>query len=40
MTQVFGAFSHTIPGAPFFLAALLALGALFIAMRAPPDVPA
>jgi DHA1 family tetracycline resistance protein-like MFS transporter len=40
MTQVFGAFSHTIPGAPFFLAAVLALGALFIAMRAPPNVPA
>jgi DHA1 family tetracycline resistance protein-like MFS transporter len=36
MTQVFGAFSQTIPGAPFFVAAVLAVGALLIAMRVPP----
>lgn len=40
MTQVFGAYSQTVPGAPFFVAAVLFLRALFIAMRVPPTVPA
>ena len=35
MSQVFGAFEHTLPGAPFFLAAVLSVAALFIAMRVP-----
>lgn len=33
MTQVFGAFQYTLPGAPFFVAAVLSVAALFIAMR-------
>ncbi len=36
MSQVFGAFEHTQPGAPFFVAAALSLVALFIALRASP----
>lgn len=36
MTQVFGAFEHSMPGAPFYVAALLSLVALFIALRAAP----
>lgn len=36
MTQVFGAFEHRLPGAPFFLAAALAVVALLVAMRAAP----
>lgn len=40
MTQTFGAFETTIPGAPFFVAAALALGSLFIAMRAAAPPPA
>ena len=35
MTQVFGAFERTMPGAPFFVAAVLSLVALLIALRAP-----
>ncbi len=34
MTQTFGAFEHSVPGAPFFLAAVLSLAALLIATRA------
>ncbi len=33
LTQVFGAFERTLPGAPFFVAAALSVAALFIAMR-------
>jgi DHA1 family tetracycline resistance protein-like MFS transporter len=41
MSQVFGAFEHSLPGAPFFVAAALSVAALFIAMRAgPPPVDA
>jgi len=36
MTQVFGAFEHTLPGAPFFVAAVLSVAALFIARRVAP----
>ena len=36
MTQIFGAFEHELPGAPFFLGATLALIGLFIALRAAP----
>jgi DHA1 family tetracycline resistance protein-like MFS transporter len=36
MTQVFGTFEHTLPGAPFFVAAVLSVASLFIAMRAAP----
>ena len=36
MSQVFGAFEHTLPGAPFFVAAVLSVLALVIAMRAMP----
>ena len=36
MTQVFGAFEHTMPGAPFLVAALLSVVALAIATRAAP----
>jgi len=36
MSQVFGAFEHTLPGAPFFVAAALSIAALFIAMRVAP----
>lgn len=35
MSQVFGAFEHRLPGAPFFLAAVLSIASLFIAMRVP-----
>jgi len=35
MTQVFGAFEHSLPGAPFFLAAALSVVSLLIALRAP-----
>lgn len=35
MSQVFGAFEHTLPGAPFFVAAVLSVAALFIAVRVP-----
>lgn len=34
MSQVFGAFEHSLAGAPFFVAAALSVVALFIAMRA------
>lgn len=40
MTQVFGAFEHTLSGAPFFVAAVLSVAALFIAMRVGPPPPA
>ncbi len=40
MTQVFGAFEHTVSGAPFFVAAVLSVAALFIAMRVGPPPPA
>jgi MFS transporter, DHA1 family, tetracycline resistance protein len=36
MSQVFGAFEHRVPGAPFFLTAVLSVAALLIAMRAAP----
>ena len=36
MSQVFGAFEHTQPGAPFFVAAILSFAGLGIALRAPP----
>jgi MFS transporter, DHA1 family, tetracycline resistance protein len=36
MSQVFGAFEHQLPGAPFFVAAVLSVAALLIAMRATP----
>jgi DHA1 family tetracycline resistance protein-like MFS transporter len=36
MTQVFGAFEHSIPGAPFFVAAALSVLALLIILPAPP----
>jgi len=39
MSQVFGAFEHSLPGAPFFVAAVLSIVALFIAMRAAPPPP-
>ncbi|HEX2873479.1 MAG TPA: TCR/Tet family MFS transporter [Polyangiaceae bacterium] len=35
MTQVFGAFEHRLPGAPFFVAAVLSVAALAIALRTP-----
>jgi MFS transporter, DHA1 family, tetracycline resistance protein len=35
MSQVFGAFEHRLPGAPFFVAAVLSVAALAIALRAP-----
>jgi DHA1 family tetracycline resistance protein-like MFS transporter len=40
MSQVFGAFEHVLPGAPFFVAAVLSVVALLIAMRAVPPAPA
>ncbi len=40
MTQVFGAFEHTLSGAPFFVAAVLSVAALFIAIRVGPPPPA
>ena len=36
MSQVFGAFEHTLPGAPFLVAAALSVVAVFIALRAAP----
>jgi DHA1 family tetracycline resistance protein-like MFS transporter len=36
MSQVFGAFEHQLPGAPFFVAAVLSIAALFVATRAAP----
>ncbi len=39
MSQVFGAFEHTMPGAPFFIAAVLSVASLGIAMRAAPPPP-
>ncbi len=39
MSQVFGAFEHSVPGAPFFVAAVLSVAALSIAMRAAPPPP-
>lgn len=36
MSQVFGTFEHRLPGAPFFVAAVLSVVALAIALRAPP----
>ena len=39
MTQVFGAFEHTQPGAPFFVAAVLSVAGLFIATRAASPPP-
>lgn len=39
MAQVFGAFEHTLPGAPFFVAAVLSVASLFIALRAAPPPP-
>jgi DHA1 family tetracycline resistance protein-like MFS transporter len=39
MSQVFGAFEHILPGAPFFVAAVLSVGALLIAMRAKAPTP-
>ncbi len=35
MTQVFGAFEHSMPGAPFFVAAGLSVVAILIALRVP-----
>ena len=35
MSQVFGTFEHQLPGAPFFVAAVLSIAALGIALRAP-----
>jgi DHA1 family tetracycline resistance protein-like MFS transporter len=40
MTQVFGTFEHSLSGAPFFVAAVLSLAALFIAMRVAAPRPA
>lgn len=40
MSQVFGTFEQVLPGAPFFVAAVLSVAALFIAMRAAVPVPA
>ena len=40
MSQVFGAFEHILPGAPFFVAAVLSIAALLIALRAAPPIPA
>ena len=42
MTQIFGAFEHTLPGAPFFVAAVFTVFGLLIAMgvRAPEAAPA
>lgn len=34
MSQVFGALEHVLPGAPFFVAAVLSVAAMFIALRA------
>ncbi len=39
MTQVFGRFEHTVPGAPFFVGAVLAVVSLFVAMRAASPPP-
>jgi DHA1 family tetracycline resistance protein-like MFS transporter len=36
MTQIFGHFEHSLPGAPFFVAAALSLTSCFIAARAAP----
>jgi DHA1 family tetracycline resistance protein-like MFS transporter len=36
MSQVFGAFEHQSPGAPFFVSAVLSVAALLIALRAAP----
>jgi len=36
MSQVFGAFEHRLPGAPFFVAAVLSIAALLVATRAAP----
>ena len=36
MSQVFGAFEHSLPGAPFLVAALLTVVAVVIALRAAP----
>jgi len=36
MSQVFGAFEHSLPGAPFFVAAVLSVAALLITLRAAP----
>jgi len=36
MSQVFGTFEHSLPGAPFYVAAVLTVAALLIAMRAAP----
>ena len=36
MTQVFGTFEHSLSGAPFFVAACLAVVALLIAVRVGP----
>jgi DHA1 family tetracycline resistance protein-like MFS transporter len=40
MSQVFGAFEHVLPGAPFFVAAVLSVAALLVAMRAQAPAPA
>ena len=40
MTQVFGAFENTLAGAPFFVAAVLSVAGLLIAMRVGPPPPA
>jgi DHA1 family tetracycline resistance protein-like MFS transporter len=39
MSQVFGTFERSLPGAPFFVAAALSVVALVIAMRAAPLLP-
>ena len=38
MTQVFGTFEHTLSGAPFFVAAVLSIVALLIAVRVRPPL--
>ena len=40
MSQVFGTFEHSVPGAPFFVAAVLSVLAVFIALRADAGVTA
>jgi DHA1 family tetracycline resistance protein-like MFS transporter len=39
MSQVFGAFEHTLPGVPFFVAAGLSTIALFVTLRAASPAP-
>lgn len=40
MSQVFGRFEHSVPGAPFFVAAVLSVAAIFIALQSRASAPA